>query len=130
MVTRYFYKNPHTYSNRTYLFSIRCFIKNTSEVKNNTSVSECCDEVSLLACSVAAACYLVSLQINILLQFQHVSFFHQSNLFKCCCQFLSNQLRHLSHLFSQKFLSKAIWFKYRSDYALQIANVKTFNVMG
>jgi hypothetical protein len=30
---------------------------------------ECCDEVSLLARSVAAACYLVLLQINILMQF-------------------------------------------------------------
>ena len=77
-------KKSHTYSNRTYLFSICCFIKNTSEVKSNMSVSECCDEVSLLACSVAAACYLVSLQINILLQFQHVSSFqiNQSVKFK------------------------------------------------
>ena len=58
-------KKSHTYSNRTYLFSISCFIKNTSEVKNNTSVSECCDEMSLLACSVAAACYLVSIAISL-----------------------------------------------------------------
>ena len=78
-------------------------------MKNNASVSECCDEVSLLACSVAAACYLVSLQINILLQLNMLV-----------------PLRYLSQLFSQKLLSKTN----RSDYALQIANVKTFDVMG
>ena len=58
-------KKSHTYSNRTYLFSICCFIKNTSEVKSNASISECCDEVSLLACSVAAAYYLVSIAISL-----------------------------------------------------------------
>ena len=66
-------KNSHTYSNRTYLFSICCFIKNTSEVKNNTSVSECCDEVSLLACSVAAACYFSFIANQYLIAIQHVS---------------------------------------------------------
>ena len=60
-----FLKKSHTYSKRTYLFSICCFIKNISEVKSNTSVSECCDEVSLLACSVAAACYLVSIAVSL-----------------------------------------------------------------
>ena len=86
-----FLKKSHTYSNRTYWFFICCFIKNTSEVKNNTSVSECCDEVSLLACSVAAACYLVSLQINILMQF------NMSVSFKSISQSSSNQFFILRH---------------------------------
>ena len=83
-------------------------------MKNNTSVSECCDEVSLLACSVAAACYLVSLQINILLQFQHVSSFqiNQSVKFKSILYIAS---------FTSVVQSEAFYLKtYRSDYALQV----------
>ena len=71
-------KKSHTYSNRTYLFSISCFIKNTSEVKSNASISECCDEVSLLACSVAAACY-----------FSFIA--NQYLIANSICQFFSNQ---------------------------------------
>jgi hypothetical protein len=49
-------KKTHTHIVKIILVLI-CIRKIASEVKNNASVSECCDEVSLLACSVAAACY-------------------------------------------------------------------------
>ena len=83
-------------------------------MKNNTSVSECCDEVSLLACSVAAACYLVSLQINILLQFQHVSSF-QINQLVSQIQIICNCVIYVSCSVRSFYLKK-----YRSDYALQV----------
>ena len=41
------------------------------------------------------------------------------------------QLRQLRQLFSQKFLSKAVWIKCRAEQlVLQVANVKTFYVVG
>ena len=72
------HQKTHTHIVKIILVLI-CIRKIASEVKNNTSVSECCDEVSLLACSVAAACYFFSFIAN------------QYLIAIPTCQFLSNQ---------------------------------------
>ncbi len=85
---------------------------------NNASVSECCDEVSLLACSVAAAYYVSFIVNQYLIAIPTSHFLSINNAVKFIhLQFVC----HLSQLSSPKLLSNAIWFQNdRSDYALQV----------